>query len=132
VTVGPMPDDVLQVGLQLDAGPDTDEREIDTLTARLRQELLELDVESVDPVRAGEAPPDTRGIDLMVLGGLLVTLSKSPELLKMVIASVQSWVAGRQGRSIEVQIEGDTLKVSGVSSDQQRQLIALFVERHGR
>jgi hypothetical protein len=65
-----------------------------------------------------------------VLGGLLVTLTKSPEVLKLIVGVVQSWLAGHQGRSVELQIAGDTLKVTGVSSDQQRQLIALFVERH--
>jgi hypothetical protein len=42
----------------------------------------------------------------MVLGGLLVTLTKLPGLLKMVTGVAQSWVVGRQGRSIELQIGG--------------------------
>jgi len=125
-----MPDDLLQVGLQIDAGADADEQEIEDLTAQLRGQLLELDVESVNRVRAGDAPPSTRAVDVMVLGGLFVTLSKSPELLKMITGVVQSWVTGRPGRSVELQINGDSLKVTGVSSDQQRQLIALFVEHH--
>src|SRR5437588_10102363 len=127
-----MPDDRLQLGIQLDAGADADEHEMDELTARLRRQLLELDVESVDRVRAGEAPPGTRGLDVMVLGGLLVTLSKSPELLKMVTGVVQSWVAGRQGRSVELQVAGETLKVTGVSSEEQQRLINLFVGRHAQ
>ena len=127
-----MPDDRLQLGIQLDAGADADEQELDEVTAQLRRQLLELEVESVDRVRAGEAPAGTRGVDPMVLGGLLVTLGKSPELLKMVTSVVQSWMAGRQGRSVELQIAGDTLKLTGVSSAEQRQLIALFVERHAR
>ena len=125
-----MPDELLQIGLQLRAGADADPEEIDELTAQFRRQLLNLDVESVDRVPAGEAPPGTRGVDVMVLGGLLVTLTKSPELLKMAIGVVQSWVAGRQGRTVELQIAGDTLKVSGVSSEEQQRLINLFVERH--
>jgi hypothetical protein len=125
-----MMEDLLHLGLQLDAGADADEQEIEESTARLRRQLLELDVESVDLVRAGEAPPGTRAADIMILGGLLVTLSKSPELLKMATGVVQSWVAGRPGRSVELQINGDSLKVTGISSDQQRELIAMFVERH--
>jgi hypothetical protein len=125
-----MADDLLQLRLQLDGGSDVDEDETEDLTARLRRQLLELDVQSVDRVRAGEVPPGTRALEVMVLGGLLVTLSKSPELLKMVTGIVQSWVTGRPGRSVELQINGDSLKVSGISSDQQQQLIALFVGRH--
>src|ERR1700686_4435895 len=109
-----MPSDLVQVSLQLEAGADADEQEIDALTARLRRQLLELDVESVDRVRAGEAPPGTRAVDVMVLGGLFMTLTKSPELLKMVTGVVQSWVTGRPGRSVELQINGDSLKVTGI------------------
>ena len=125
-----MADDLLQLRLQLDGGDDVDQDEIEDLTARLRRQLLELDVQSVGRVRAGEVPPGARALDVMVLGGLLVTLSKSPELLKMVTGVVQSWVTGRPGRSVELQINGDSLKVTGISSDQQRELIAMFVERH--
>lgn len=125
-----MPNELLYIGLQLDAGADADAQELDELTAQLRRQLLEFDVESVDRVRAGEAPPGTRGLDVMVLGGLFLTLSKSPELLKVVMGVVQSWVAGRQGRSAELQIASDTLKVSGISSEEQQRLIDLFVERH--
>jgi len=125
-----MSNDVLHVGVHLEAGVDADEREIEDLTARLRRQLLELDVESVDRVLAGKAPPGTRALDIVVLGGLLVTLSKSPELLKLVTGVVQSWATSRPGRSVELQINGDSLKVTGISSDQQRELMAMFVERH--
>ena len=46
------------------------------------------------------------------------------------IGVVQSWLAGQQARAVELQIGGDTLKVSGLSSDEQRRLIDLFVKRH--
>jgi hypothetical protein len=58
----------------------------------LLRRLLDLDVESVNRIEAGEAPSGARAIDLMVVGGLLVT--HSPEILKTVVAVVQSFVAG--------------------------------------
>lgn len=125
-----MHDDLLTLGLQLDGGPDTDAEELDELTRLLRSELLEFDVRSVDPVRAGNAPPGTRAADVLAIGGLLVTLARSGDTLKMLIGAIQSFLRAQPTRSVELQIAGDTLKMSGVSSAEQQQLIELFVQRH--
>jgi hypothetical protein len=60
----------------------------------------------------------------------MVTLAQSPELFKALANVLQSWLGSRPARSVELQIGGDTLKVSGVSSDEQQRLIQLFVDRH--
>ncbi len=125
-----MLDDALQLTIQVDAGPDADDAELDEATARLRQQLLELDVQSVERQRAGDAPPGTRGPDMLVLGGLVVGLTRSPEMLKMVSGLLQGWVSSRQGRSVELKIGDDALKVTGISPAEQRQLIDMFVARH--
>jgi hypothetical protein len=124
-----MTDGPVRVAVRLDPGPGADGQELDELTTRLRRQLLELDVRSVDRPRAGEAPPGTRAAELVALGGLLITLA-TPEVLKAVVGLVQSWVATRQGRSVELRIGEDTLTVTGVSSDEQRRLVELFVARH--
>jgi hypothetical protein len=67
---------------------------------------------------------------VLALGGLVVSLAKSTELLKAVVGVIQSVVAARPGRSVELVVGGDTLKLTGVSSDETRRLIDLFVERH--
>ncbi|HEY3082262.1 MAG TPA: hypothetical protein VGM69_20445 [Chloroflexota bacterium] len=128
---GRMDKDLLSLTVQVEGGADTDAQELDELTRRLRQQLLELDVRSVQPVEAGEPPPGARAADVMVLGSLLVTLVRSPELIKTVVGVVQGWLAGQHARTVELQIGGDTLKVGGLSSAEQRRLIDLFVERHG-
>ena len=125
-----MDDDLLTLGLQLDGGPDADAEELDELTRRLRRDLLELDVRSVDPVRVGEAPAGTRAADVLAIGGLLVTLARSGDTLKMLLRVIQSFVHAQPTRSVELQIAGDSLKMSGVSSAEQQQLIELFVQRH--
>jgi hypothetical protein len=122
--------ELVQVELHVDVGEGADARELEEATRLLRRQLLQLDVAAVGPVVAGPAPDDTRAVELMVLGSMLVTLTKSPELLKALMGTIQAWLGARQGRSVELQIDGDALKVSGISSDQQQQLIALFVERH--
>lgn len=123
-------DQLLTVALRLEGGPDTDAQELDELTLRLREELLLLDVQAVEPLHQGEAPPGTRGADLIAIGSLLITLAKSADALKPVIGLIQSWLHAQPARSVELQIAGDTLKLSGVSSDEQARLIDLFVQRH--
>jgi hypothetical protein len=124
-----MSEDVLEVQLQLDAGPDSDRDELELLTQRLRRQLLDLDVESVEARAADQPPPNTRAVDAMLLGSLVVTVAKSPELLKGVVQLVQGWLAGHHGRSVELAIGGDTLKVNGITSEDQQRLIDLFVAR---
>ncbi len=125
-----MNDDRLTVLLRLTAETDADVETVDTLTNQLRGRLLELDVDSVVPVTEGEAPDGTRSGDLFVLGSLLVTLGKSPEILKALTGVLQSWLGARPARSVELQIAGESLKVSGIASDEQQRLIQLFVDRH--
>src|SRR5687768_741900 len=127
-----MDDDLISLTLRVEGGADSDALELDDVTARLRQQLLELDVQSVGPVQGGAPPPGTRSAEIAMVGGLLVTLVKSPELLKTVVGVVQGWLAGQPARTVEVQIGGDTLKVGGLSPAEQRRLIDLFVERHAR
>jgi hypothetical protein len=124
--------DLMHVALRLEGGRDADALEIDQLTSGLRQQLLETDVLSVDRVQAGDAPPGSRGDPVMLLGGLLITALKSPEAIKAVIGTIQSWLASHQTHTIELQLDGDTLKVTGPSTAEQQQLVELFVERHSR
>ena len=127
-----MSEGVMQMMLRLDAGADADAHELNELTTQLRRQLLELDLEAVDRVRTGETPPGARAADFMALGALVVTLGKSPGLMKGVIGVVQSWLAASHGRSVELQIAGDTIKVGGLSLDEQQRLVDLFVQRHSR
>jgi hypothetical protein len=125
-----MDSDSLQVVMRLDAGPDADAEELEELTQRLRRMLLESDVESVERMSGGEAPGGTRGGPVLLVGSLLVTLAKSPELLKLVTRFAQSVVAGSPARSVELQVDGDRLVLNNASPTEQQQLIALFVQRH--
>jgi hypothetical protein len=125
-----MSSDLIQLTVQLEAASDADALEIDQLTSSLRYQLLELDVQSVDPVEAGDAPPGTRGGPLVMFGALLISMARSPEALKALIGTLQSWLASHQAHTVELQMGGDVLKVTGVSSAEQGALVALFIERH--
>ena len=99
------------------------------MAAGLRRELLDLDVTAVEPVPAGPAPAGARSVDLEGLGALLVTIAKS-ELLAAVVNAVTAWLAGRQQRSVKLEVDGDVLELTGVPSGEQRRLTETWLSRH--
>lgn len=110
-------------------GPDGDAAEVAEASAGLRRELLDLDVEAVEPLRAGDGPPGTRAGELVELGALIVTLGHS-ELLTAVLATVRSWLAGSTRRSAKLELGGDTLELTGLSSKEQRRVTDAWLRRH--
>ena len=117
------------LGIQLAVGPDNDAEEVAEATLQLRRELLDLDVEAVELARAGEPPAGTRAVELAALGALLVTFAKS-QILTAVVAAVRSWLARSQQRSIKLEIGGDVLELTAVSSSEQRRLTEEWLRRH--
>lgn len=103
--------------------------ELAELTMQLRRDLLELDVEDVELAPAEPPPPGSRGIDAVALGSLIVSVAK-PEVLGLLVATVRSWLVGHGKRSIKLEIGGDLIEVSGVSSQDQRRLIDDWLQRN--
>jgi hypothetical protein len=105
---------------------------LDALTGYLRRELLQLDVDDVRRASAGQAPPGTRAIDVDALGALVVTLGRSANALKDVVAAIRRWLSRSDGvrRTVKIEIDGDRLELSELSAAEQDRLIALFVDRH--
>ena len=118
------------LGIQVAVGPDADAEEVADATLQLRRELLDLDVEAVELVRAGGPPPGTRGVELAALGALVVTVGQSP-LFGPVLATVRSWLAGSQQRSVKLELDGDILELTGLSSKEQQRLADEWLDRHG-
>jgi hypothetical protein len=97
------------------------------LTALLRQELLDLDVEDVRALENDKTPTDAKGVAELV-GWLAVQLG-SVETVRAVIDLLHGW-AGRRRREVEVTMGGDTLKLSAVSASEQEQIIDAWLARH--
>jgi hypothetical protein len=116
------------LGIQVAGGPDDDAEQLAEATMQLRRELLDLDVEGVEVPGAGE-PPGTRAVELAALGALVVTVSQS-QLLAPVVAAIRSWPAGSPRRSIKLELDGDTLELTGVSSKEQQRLVDEWLRRH--
>jgi hypothetical protein len=106
-------------------GSDDDAGEIARLTARLRGALLDLDVLDVEPVTE-EAPDGAKSVGA-VLGWLSVTLGG--ELLKTLADRVADWATGF-GRTVEISVDGDTLKLGRVTREEQRELTRQWLARH--
>jgi hypothetical protein len=111
--------------VRITGNSDDDGEEIAQLTRQLRTAILSLDVENVEPV-AGEAPNGAKGVTA-VLGWLSVTLGG--ELLKSVADRVADWAMSR-GRSVEITVDGDTLKLGGVTRARQEELTREWLARH--
>jgi len=124
-----MDDDAVQLKLILHAPQGADDEALDRLTQQLRQEILELDVEDVDLVEAGEAPGRAKG-DAMTLGTLLVTALASSGALPSLFGLLESWLTRHSLRSATLEIDGDKLEVKGVSSREQQALIEAWMSRH--
>jgi len=68
-------------------------------------------------------------VELAALGALLVSVTQS-QLLAPVLAAVRSWLGGSPQRSIKLELEGDTLELTGISATEQRRLVDEWLQRH--
>ena len=107
---------------------DSDAEELAGLAGGLRAELLGVDAASVAPLPAEAAPDRAKGLDGTLIGWLLVQFG-TPDGLRAVVAAVHGWTS-RPGRTVEVSIGGDVLKVTAVTSQQQREIIDAWLARH--
>ena len=119
-----------QLEAVVEAGRDYDDEELFQLTQGLRAELLELDVDAVGLGSEGEAPDGAKGLELLAIGGLVVKFALNSAVLKSVVDTTTAWL-GRQGaRSVKLSLDGDTLELTGVSSDEQSKLVEQWIARH--
>ena len=109
-----------------------DAERLATLTGYLRAELLQLDVEDVKALPAGQPPPGSRTVDAASVGGLLIALGQSAEGLRLVVSAIRGWLRRGEGkgRTVRLELGGDALELSQASTADQERLIELFVGRH--
>jgi len=118
----------IQVGVA-EEGSDTGR--LEELALQLRQEILELDVQSVQPYAVGEAPEGTRGSAAAVAGALVVSLQPTVAAVTAVVALVRDWLrrSGAQ-RRVRVEIDGDVLELTGTSTELQLRLVNDWINKH--
>lgn len=119
-------DAVVRVEL-LDPGSDPETR--DVLMLDLREELVQLDVESVSTVSGGPAPPGSKGVDMAAAAALLVQVQGSITAVSVLVSAVSSWLRrGKDpGASVKLTIGEQTLELSHATSEQQDRLVQEFL-----
>jgi hypothetical protein len=95
-------------------------------TDELRRELEKL---SSEPTR--QTRPQTRMIDPVALGQIVVTLSGVAGGLGAVVETVRTWLQSRPAqRTVRLEIDGDVLEMTGLDDAAQKALIEAWMERH--
>jgi hypothetical protein len=115
--------------IKIDLGLDADDDERAAMTRNLRHDLLALnEVEHVESAAAA-APPGSKsaGIDLQ---SLMVTLVSSGGAVTVLIGMLQNWLTRREKASMTLEMGGDKLTITGVSSDDERKLVENWIRRH--
>jgi hypothetical protein len=121
----------LSVRVHLGVDPELDLEDAARLSRRLRAELHELDVESVQAAPGEDAPAGAKGTDLVTVGALIVALSASGGVFPSLIATLRDWLDRQSGRHrISVNINGDVIELERATAQQQRDLVDAFVRRH--
>jgi hypothetical protein len=113
--------------LQVQVAQDEDEEELTALTRRLRAQLLDLDVVSVDPLAETAETGGAKGLGAVI--GCLAVQPGTADCLRSVVTAIAGW-ASRTSHDVEVSYGEDVLKVSGVTSAQQQRIIDDFLSRH--
>jgi hypothetical protein len=110
----------------------TDAERLAVLTGYLRAELLQLDVEDVRALPAGEPPPGARVFGVATAGALLIALGQSAAGLRSVVSAIRDWLRRGEGtrRTVRLELGGDALELSQASAADQERLIELFIRRH--
>ncbi len=111
--------------LQVLPAADSDAEE---LAAELHAELLSVDGTAVAPLPAEAAPEGAKGLG--DVAGWLVAQVGTLDGLRALVAAVRGF-ASRTSRTVEVSIGEDHLKVTGVTSQQQEEIIDAWLTRHG-
>jgi hypothetical protein len=109
-----------------------DDERLAVLTGYLRGELLQLDVENVTALPAGEPPPGSRAFDVAAVGALVIALGQSADGLRSVVSAIRDWLRRGEGtrRTVRLELAGDALELSQASAADQQRLIELFVSRY--
>jgi hypothetical protein len=109
----------------------SDDARLEELALALRQELLALDVRSVEPYREGEAPPGTRGGLAALAGVLSVSFAPGVQVVGAVVAVVRDWLRrSGSGRTVKLAIDGDVIELTGASDELQQQLVDAWIRKH--
>ena len=126
-----MSENACELVVEVNAEDGADVEELTELATRLQAELAWLDVQSVSPISVGSPPESSKGVDLLATSGLLVRFMGRQEILQSIIGGVQSWLGRQRVHSVKLTLDGDSLELSRVSTEEQDRLMEFWMLRHG-
>ncbi len=130
-----MPQDIPNTSdfiLNIDTGGDMDADQLDRLTRQLRNELLELDTESVDLVKSEDTPEGTKSAEAVTAGALAVAIL--PSFLPKLLEYLQSWTMRGEERKVKVksQIGDRSIELeyspNALSQEELKELVTTLTE----
>jgi hypothetical protein len=113
---------VIRVAAEDDASP----AEQDQLAVQLHAALEELEIESVQPAGTAQVPEDARAVELGAVGAFLVKVG--PGAVASVVRGVRSFIQRSATRTVELEIDGNRLKLDKASPAEQERLIERFLQ----
>jgi len=127
-----MVDDLSKIILNFKTELDTNAEELFQMTHQLREELLALDVDSVDFSSEGKAQPKPKAVDAVIGGQLLIyiDLAASGGVLTSLIGIIKDWLTRHRANSAEIEIDGDKIKITSITSKEQKLLIDKWIKRY--
>jgi hypothetical protein len=66
----------------------------------------------------------------LAIGGLAIRFAMQSAVLKSVVDTTVAWLGRQRARSVKLTLDGDTLELTGVSSDEQDRLVDQWIARH--
>jgi hypothetical protein len=117
--------------ITLEPDPSAEPDEVERYSHQLFAELNELDIESLHPAAATDAPPGAKGAEVFELGAWIMALSASGGVFGKVVDALRDWLGRHPPENrIAITIDGDVLELSNVSAREQHELVKAFIRRH--
>jgi hypothetical protein len=117
--------------VQIATGADSDQTEVDHLSADLRRALLELDVDAVARASDGPAPPNAKAGGTSLSDVLIVSLSNSTALVS-VVQLLGLWIKRGAGRTVKIKIGKDSIEVGTASPETEAKLVESWIDWHDK
>jgi hypothetical protein len=123
---------IMDVLLELTPDVTADAEESEQLTRHLRAELHDLDLYTVRVLADGTPPENSKAVDPVTVGAVVLELSASGGVLTSLVGLVQDWLGRQSARHrVSVTIDGDMVELEQATPEERRRLIDAFVRRHG-
>lgn len=100
---------------------------LDAYSRRLREELMELDVDSVEYADQEDAPKGSKGVGAAV-GDMIFSLAPLDYAVSSVVGAVQSFVSRGQQCNVTLDIGGNSITIQDTTPEQQQKLIDAWIK----